>query len=129
MGMGYTAQPNKCIGVDLRMKALRMKNRLRFVECFSRGVLVAVLATAAVLTLFASRSTKSGNQIDQVLREAVDQKKLPGVVAMVAGAEGVIYQTVSGKRDTVKNIYMKLESIFHTASMTTTIKSLGCIST
>ncbi len=125
MGMGYTTQPKKSIGVDLRMKALRMKNRLPFVKYFSRGVLVAVLATAAVLTLFAASSTKSSNQIDQVLREAVDQKKLPGVVAMVADADGVIYQGASGKRDTVKNIPMTVDSIFRIASMTKPITSVA----
>src|SRR3989441_8756 len=126
MGMGYTTQPKKSIGVDLRMKALRMKNRLLlFVDCSSRGVLVAVLATAAVLTLFAGSSTKSSNQIDRVLREAVDQKKLPGVVAMVAGADGVIYQGASGKRDTVKNIPMTVDSIFRIASMTKPITSVA----
>ena len=125
MGMGYTTQPKKSMAVDLRMKALRMKNRLLFVDCFSRGVLVAVLATAAVLTLFAGSSTKSSNQIDQVLREAVDQKKLPGVVAMVASAGGVIYQGASGKRDTVKNIPMTVDSIFRIASMTKPITSVA----
>src|SRR5947209_14950797 len=125
MAMGYTTQPKKSIGVDLRMKALRVKNRLLFVDYFSRGVLVAVLATAAVLTLFAGSSTKSSNQIDQVLREAVDQKKLPGVVAMVAGADGVIYQGASGKRDTVKNIPMTVDSIFRIASMTKPVTSVA----
>ena len=125
MGMGYTTQPKKSIGVDLRMKALRTKNRLLFVDYFSRGVLVAVLATAAVLTLFAGSSTKSSNQIDQVLREAVDQKKLPGVVVMVASADGVIYQGASGKRDTVKNIPMTVDSIFRIASMTKPITSVA----
>src|SRR5712691_10382803 len=125
MGMGYTTQPKKSIGVDLRMKALPMKNRLLFMDCFSRGVLVAVLATAAGLTLFAGSSTKSSNQIDQVLREAVDQKKLPGVVAMVASADGVIYQGASGKRDTVKNIPMTVDSIFRIASMTKPITSVA----
>src|SRR6266702_1509667 len=125
MGMGYTTQPKKSIGVDLRMKALRMKNRLPFVKYFSRAVLVAVLATAAVLTLFAGSSTKSSNQIDQVLREAVDQKNLPGVVAMVADADGVIYQGASGKRDTAKNVPMTVDSIFRIASMTKPITSVA----
>ncbi len=107
------------------MRALCTKSRLLFGVYFSRGILVAALATATILTLFADSSTKSSNQIDQVLREAVDQKKLPGVVAMVASAGGVIYQGASGKRDTVKNIPMTVDSIFRIASMTKPITSVG----
>jgi CubicO group peptidase (beta-lactamase class C family) len=89
---------------------------LRFGVYFSRSALVAVLATATVLTLFADRSAKSSNQIDQVLREPVDEKKVPGIVAMVAVADHVIYQGASGKRDTIKNIPMTVDSIFRIAS-------------
>jgi methyl acetate hydrolase len=124
MGMRYTAQPKKAITVNLRVKALRMKKKLRFVDCFSRGVMVAVLATATVLTLAAGSSTKSSNQIDQVLREAVAQK-IPGVVAMVANTDGVIYQGASGKRDTAKNAPMTVDSIFRIASMTKPITSVA----
>jgi CubicO group peptidase (beta-lactamase class C family) len=98
---------------------------LRFGVYFSRGALVAALATATILTLFADSSTKSSNQIDQVLGEAVDEKKLPGIVAMVAVADHVIYQGASGKRDTIKNIPMTVDSIFHIASMTKPITSVG----
>jgi methyl acetate hydrolase len=98
---------------------------LRFGVYFSRSALVAVLATATVLTLFADRSAKSSNQIDQVLREPVDEKKVPGIVAMVAVADHVIYQGASGKRDTIKNIPMTVDSIFRIASMTKPITSVG----
>jgi methyl acetate hydrolase len=98
---------------------------LRFGVYFSRGILVAALATATILTLFADSSTKSSNQIDQVLREAVDEKKIPGIVAMVAVADHVIYQGASGKRDTIKNIPMTVDSIFRIASMTKPITSVG----
>jgi methyl acetate hydrolase len=98
---------------------------LRFGVYFSRGALVAVLATVAVLTLFAGRSAKSSNQIDQVLREPVDEKKLPGIVAMVAVADQLTYQGASGKRDTIKNIPMTVDSIFRIASMTKPITSVG----
>jgi CubicO group peptidase (beta-lactamase class C family) len=102
-----------------------MKKRTLFLDCFSRGVMVAALATATVLTLAAGSSTKSSNQIDQVLREAVDKEKIPGVVAMVANADGVIYQAASGKRDTAKNAPMTVDSIFRIASMTKPITSVA----
>ncbi len=125
VGMGYTAQPKKSIVVNLRGKALRMKNRLLFIDCFSRAVLIAAVATATVLTLFADSWSKSSNPIDQVLREAVDQKKIPGLVAMVASADGVIYQGASGKRDTTENVPMTVDSIFRVASMTKPITSVA----
>jgi CubicO group peptidase (beta-lactamase class C family) len=107
------------------MPALCTKSRLLFGVYFSRGILVAALATAAILTLFADSSTKSSNQIDQVLREAVDEKRLPGIVAMVAVADHVIYQGASGKQDTIKNTPMTVDSIFRIASMTKPITSVG----
>jgi methyl acetate hydrolase len=123
--MGYTAQPKKAIAVKLGVKALRMKNRLLLVHCFSRGVLVALLAIGTALTLFGGTSAKSSNQIDQVLREAVDQKKIPGLVAMVGNADGIIYQGASGKRETAKNVPMTVDSIFRIASMTKPITSVA----
>jgi methyl acetate hydrolase len=107
------------------MRAPCTKSRLVFGVYFSRGMLVAALATATILTLFADSSAKSSNQIDQVLRKAVDEKKLPGIVAMVAVADHVIYQGASGKRDTIKNIPMTVDSIFRIASMTKPITSVG----
>jgi methyl acetate hydrolase len=96
---------------------------LRFGVYFSRWTLVVVLATAPILTLLADGSTKPANQIDQVLRTAVDEKKVPGVVAMVAVADQVTYQGASGKRDTIKNTPMTVDSIFRIASMTKPVTS------
>src|SRR5215472_10074326 len=107
------------------MRALSTKNSLLSGIYLSRRVLVAALATASILTLLARSSAKSGNQIDQVLREAVEEKKVPGIVAMVAVADRVTYQGASGKRDTTKNIPMTVDSIFHIASMTKPITSVG----
>jgi hypothetical protein len=42
--------------------------------------------------------------MDQVLRDAVNEKKVPAVVAMVSVADKVIYQGEFGKRDATKNI-------------------------
>jgi methyl acetate hydrolase len=96
---------------------------LRFGVYFSRWTLVVVLAAAPILTLLADSSTKPANQIDQVLRTAVDEKKVPGIVAMVAVADQVTYQGASGKRDTIKNIPMTIDSIFRIASMTKPVTS------
>lgn len=96
-----------------------------FVRYFSWVILATGLVTATILALIAHSSTKSSNAIDQVLREAVDDKKIPGVVAMVATADQVSYQGASGKRDTIKNISMTVDSIFRIASMTKPITSVA----
>ena len=94
---------------------------------FSRWALVVVLATAAILTLLADSTTKPGNPIDQVLREAVDEKKIPGIVAMVAVADQVSYQGASGRRDTIQNIPMTVDAIFRIASMTKPVTSAAIL--
>ncbi|PYT73339.1 MAG: 1,4-butanediol diacrylate esterase [Acidobacteria bacterium] len=139
------------------MRTPRTESRL-FGVYFSRGVLVAALAAATVLTLFAGSeggapfvrfleargkqgepfdaqgklkrgpaigSTKSSNAIEQVLQEAVGEKKLPGVVAMVAVGDRVVYEGASGKRDTIKNIPMTADAIFRIASMTKPVTSVA----
>lgn len=100
------------------------KGKLMFGIYFWRMVLIAALATAGIVPLLAG-STKSSNAIEQVLQEAVDHKKLPGIVAMVAVADRVIYQGAFGERDTIKNMPMTMDSIFRIASMTKPITSVA----
>src|SRR5215471_15818244 len=116
------------------MRTPRFKSRL-FGAHFSGGVLVAAIVPAAILTLFAgssakfnsqgSISTKSSNAIGRVLKEAVGEKKMPGIVVMVAVGDRVVYEGASGKRDTTKNISMTADAIFRIASMTKPITSVA----
>jgi CubicO group peptidase (beta-lactamase class C family) len=92
---------------------------------FRNAALAGILALAAGLTVVAGSSSQSGNAIDQVLREAVEQKKAPGMVAMVANADGVIYQGAAGQQDTLKNVPMKVDAIFQIASMTKPVTSVA----
>jgi methyl acetate hydrolase len=107
------------------MWAVQSKHRLLFRVYFGRRVIIAALATAGFVPPFAGSSTKSANPIDQVLREAVDQKMLPGIVAMVAVGDRLTYQGAFGKRDTVKDIPMTVDSIFRIASMTKPVTSVA----
>jgi methyl acetate hydrolase len=109
------------------MHSLRLSSRNRFEPYFLRGVLAAVISIAAILTLFAGNPAKSrsSSPIDQVLQQAVDQKKVPGVVAMVARGDSVTYQGASGKLDTTKNLPMTTDAIFRIASMTKAITSVA----
>src|SRR5579872_6546432 len=103
-----------------RMKAVRGVMR--------RGLLAAAaLAGMAMLTLGAGSGTKPRNSIDLMLREAVEQKKAPGVVAMASRGDEVIYQGAFGKRDSTKDVAMTLDSIFHIASMTKSVTAVAVL--
>src|ERR1700733_13010700 len=60
---------------------------------------------------------QSKAQIDQVLRQKSDAREIPGVVAMAANGNEVIYQGAYGKRDLSKDDAMTSDSVFWTPSM------------
>ena len=64
---------------------------------------------------------QSKAQIDQILRQKSDAKEIPGVVAMAATGNEVIYQGAFGKRDLSKDDAMTADSVFWIASMTKAI--------
>jgi CubicO group peptidase (beta-lactamase class C family) len=64
---------------------------------------------------------QSKAQIDQILRQKSDAKEIPGVVAMAATGNDVIYQGAAGKRDLGKDDAMTPDSVFWIASMTKAI--------
>jgi CubicO group peptidase (beta-lactamase class C family) len=66
---------------------------------------------------------QSKAQIDQSLRTGCEAKDIPGVVAMAATGNEVIYQGAFGKRDLGKDDPMTLDSVFWIASMT---KAITC---
>ncbi len=56
--------------------------------------------------------------IDQHLRQAADAKEVPGVVAVAANDNGIVYEGAFGKRDLAKGTDMTVDSVFWIASMT-----------
>src|SRR3979411_971509 len=64
---------------------------------------------------------QSKAQIDQVLRQKSDAKEIPGVVAIAATANDIIYQGAFGERDLSKDDAMTADSVFWIASMTKAI--------
>ena len=66
---------------------------------------------------------QSKAQIDQILRQKCEAKEIPGVVAMAATGNEVIYQGAFGKRDLAKDDAMTADSVFWIASMTKAITS------
>ena len=70
---------------------------------------------------------QSKAQIDQVLRQKSDAREIPGVVAIAANSQEVIYQGAFGKRDLSKDDAMTPDSVFWIASMTKAITAAGAM--
>src|SRR5215471_16710648 len=104
------------------MNAMRTKNIFGFRVSLA---LIAILLAATIPSLFAQKTPKSGQQIEQVLQDAVNQKGFPGIVAAVWRADKLVYQGAVGKQDSTKNIPMTVDSIFNIASMTKPITSVA----
>ncbi len=62
--------------------------------------------------------------IDDVLKEAADSGKVPGVVAMAATADGLVYEGAFGTRRLGGSEPMTLDTVFRIASMT---KAITCV--
>ncbi len=70
---------------------------------------------------------QSNVQIEQLLRQKTGDREIPGVVAMAANANEVIYQGAFGKRDLSKDDAMTADSVFWIASMTKAITAAGAM--
>ncbi|MHC2338606.1 serine hydrolase domain-containing protein [Bradyrhizobium sp. USDA 4454] len=70
---------------------------------------------------------QSKAQIDQVLRQKSEAKEIPGVVAVAATGNDVIYEGAFGKRDLSKSDPMTADSVFWIASMTKAVTSAGAM--
>jgi len=70
---------------------------------------------------------QSQAQIDQILRQKSDAREIPGVVAIAASSNEVIYQGAFGKRDLSKPDAMTADSVFWIASMSKAITAAGAM--
>ncbi|SFJ70859.1 serine hydrolase domain-containing protein [Bradyrhizobium sp. cf659] len=70
---------------------------------------------------------RSQAQIDEILRKTSDAKEIPGVVAIAASGNDVLYQGAFGKRDLSKPDAMTTDSVFWIASMTKAVTSAGAM--
>src|SRR5262249_12570475 len=80
---------------------------------------VAVAASVGVGPAMTNRraeaqpnATQPRGRIDGVLRQAVDAKEVPGVVAMAATDKGLLYEGAFGTRDLGKGPAMTLDTVF-----------------
>jgi methyl acetate hydrolase len=70
---------------------------------------------------------QSQAQIDQLLRQKVDGGEIPGVVAVAATGNDIIYQGAFGKRNLSTDDAMTPDSVFWIASMTKAITTAGAM--
>jgi methyl acetate hydrolase len=66
-------------------------------------------------------------QIDQALRQKAETKEIPGVVAMAASGNEIVYQGAFGKRDLSKDDAMTADSVFWIASMTKAVTAAAAM--
>jgi CubicO group peptidase (beta-lactamase class C family) len=70
---------------------------------------------------------QSKAEIDEVLRKTSEAKEIPGIVAIAASGNDVLYQGAFGKRDLSKPDAMTADSVFWIASMTKAVTSAGAM--
>jgi methyl acetate hydrolase len=70
---------------------------------------------------------QSLNPIDDALQHAVAAGAVPGVVAMAASDEGVVYEGAFGRRDLAGATAMTRDTVFRIASMTKTLTTVAAL--
>jgi len=104
-----------------------------------RDLLKGTMALAAVASVGVATTTRGRRaeaqespalpraRIDGVLRQAVDAKDVPGVVAMAATDKGLLYEGAFGTRVLDNGPAMTLDTVFRIASMTKAITSVAAM--
>jgi len=90
-----------------------------------RGFLVVSLLISMRASAHAQGAGTCSRQIDEVLQEAVEKHRVPGVVAMVAWGDAVVCQAAFGEQYAGKGVPMAADSIFRIASMTKAVTSVA----
>ena len=70
---------------------------------------------------------RSKTDIDRVLATAIDRGDVPGVVAMAAIGDGLLYEGAFGRRTLPDGVPMTVDSVFWIASMTKAITSTAAM--
>ena len=104
-----------------------------------RGILKSAAHVAALGALMLNRTglaaareqgalrADTTNKIDALLRAAVDAGDLPGVVAMAAGDNGIIYEGAFGTRRLPDDDAMTRDTVFRVASMIKPITTVAAL--
>ncbi len=104
-----------------------------------RGILKSAAHVAALGALMLNRTglasareqgalrADTTNKIDALLHAAVDAGDLPGVVAMAAGDNGIIYEGAFGTRRLLDDDAMTRDTVFRVASMIKPITTVAAL--
>jgi len=85
-------------------------------------ILVAVIFLLACVACSPPDNT---SQIDAVLESAVESGRIPGVIAVAATSDGIIYKGAAGYRDISSDSEMTFDTIVQIASMTKAVTSVA----
>src|SRR2546425_496145 len=65
--------------------------------------------------------------VDTIFQQAVESKKMPGIVAMAASDKGALYEGAFGRRELGKDARMTLDTVVWIASMTKAITATAAM--
>jgi CubicO group peptidase (beta-lactamase class C family) len=85
--------------------------------------LLLTTAAAGAQSRLPILSQSGAAEIDAILKRAVEQRVVPGVVAMVANKDAILYQGAFGLMDVGRERPMTKDAIFRIASMTKPVTS------
>src|SRR5690606_9725367 len=105
---------------------------LLFTACLSIAALPPAAAQRAAAGLRTTPAPSAENrpsnvEIDSYLMEAVEQTRIPGLVAMVADADSVLYAGAFGQQNVAEQVPMSVDTIFRIASMTKPVTSVAVV--
>ena len=88
----------------------------------ARRILLTVIG---VLACVPGRSAEIASQIDALLASSVENGRIPGVIAIAATSDEIIYEGAAGFRDVESETEMTIDTITRIASMTKAITSVA----
>ena len=88
-------------------------------------VFAASIAIAALTDTASAQTSQGSAAIDTSLRNAVERKDVPGVVALITDRERVLYQGAFGVADVATGRPLTTDALFRIASMTKPITSVA----
>jgi len=93
----------------------------------TRSVVIALVLAVLLAGSAFSAARWDASPIDAALRGAVERGEIPGVVAMVATPDAVVYRGAFGKRDAAHGVAVTEDTIFRVFSMTKPITSVAAM--
>lgn len=84
-----------------------------------------LLTAIGILACVSCKSSEVDSPIDALLASSVDTGRIPGVIAIAANSDLIIYEGAAGVRDISSNSMMTVDTITRIASMTKAITSVA----